>query len=147
MAGNNDAQRASGTVPVLVGGKCSLASTNIFEEKAGTVCKTNKLPVVSNNSLLSSSHMSLTGRQGTNAHNLALYCLQRVPTLRQKRHGPRPDHHLNPFLGSNKLLHDAPASAGDMATKIKLQSGQQTHKAFYQMQATTRFRIDVARSD
>ena len=147
MAGNNDAQRISGTVPVLVVGKGSLVSTNIFEEEAGSVCKTNKPPAVGKNALLSSSHMSLTERQGTNAHNLALYCLQRVPTLRQKRHGPWPDHHLKPFLGSNELLHDALASADDMATKVKLQCGQQTHEAFYQMQATTRFRVDVARSD
>ena len=75
MAGNNDAQHVPRTVPVLVGGKCSLASTNIFEEKAGTVCKTNKPPAVSNSALLSSRHISLTGRQSTNAHNLALYCL------------------------------------------------------------------------
>lgn len=61
MASNNDAQRVSGTVPVLVVGKGSLVSTNIFEEEAGSVCKTNKPPGVSNNPLLPDSHMSLTG--------------------------------------------------------------------------------------
>lgn len=130
MASNNDAQRVSGTVPVLVVGRGSLVSTNIFEEEAGSVCKTNKPPGVINNALLPGSHTSLTGRQGANAHDLALYCLQRALTLRQKRRGPWPDHHLKPFSGSGKLPHDALASTDDMASKVKLQSSQRNHEAF-----------------